>query len=88
MYLPFRSRSSERLKSVKAWILDYWATSFQSPSMEEIAEHFKTSKSVVSSWLDKFERDGWITPRTPGRPRNIIPAHVAGLLKELDQIQK
>jgi hypothetical protein len=79
------SRAEARLELVKTWILMYWATSFHSPSMDELAAHFKTSKSVVFYWLEKFERDGWIEPRTPGQSRNIIPARVAGLLKTLDR---
>lgn len=66
----------ERLEVVKGFIVEYWERHHYSPSTNEMADYFQASTSVVSYWLDRLERDGWIEMREAGVARNIVPVEI------------
>jgi transposase len=81
-----RSAARQRLELVKGFILLYWKTSYTSPTSREIAAHFSTSTSVVSTWLIKLEDEGWIAPRPEkGYARHIIPITVMKILSTIPE---
>jgi hypothetical protein len=77
-----RMKARLRLEQVKAYILRYWRLHCISPTTHEIACRFRTSTSVVSTWLTKLESEGWMVQRPPkegsgrGKARQIVPALV------------
>jgi hypothetical protein len=86
-----RSEAKKRLELVKAYILKYWRTFFTSPTSREIADNFRTSTSVVATWLLKLENEGWIIPRAgPGSlkrgcARQIIPTTIVEILQSIPE---
>lgn len=72
-----------KLEDVKLCIREYWEAHHYPPTIREIAEHFGSSTSNVSHWLDALEKDGWLEPRIHqnkgrghGIARNIVPVEI------------
>jgi len=71
-----------RAKECLEFVIDFWGKHYFSPSTREIADHLKTSTSVVNYYLLQLENDGYILERTEGNARMIIPKEVEEAIRQ------
>jgi len=70
-------------QEVLDFIHAFWKENRFSPSVREIADHFRTSTSVINYYLLGLEfRLQLIQPRAKGMARNIVPVALAQAIEQ------
>lgn len=73
----------KRMDAARAFIREHWEVHHYSPSIVEISDALGgISKSMVSYYIGKLVKEGWLEPRKKatgrgyGAARNIVPAEI------------
>ena len=77
-------RRGEELKSgIPEFVADYVIANRMTPSVGEIAEYFRTSKSTIHDYLLELDAEGVIPyKRKIGIPRNMVLRHSRSKMKQ------
>jgi len=73
-------KQSDRKYDYLKYILLFWKQKKRSPVIRDISDHFNTSTSVVSYFIDRLTEDGLLLEKEFGESRAIVPTEIANAI--------